>query len=110
MIALDGDSLGGNSTAIAVLAVASMVVGYVLLAALWYFVFRRSPEQREADRAADAARTEALRNRRPPPEVHEDGAEAHVAASAAVPGAGPGHHNGQPLRIDRPVGPRFRRR
>src|SRR6516164_5240155 len=40
-MALDGESsAGSNSTGIAVVAAVSMVAGYVLLAALWWFVFR----------------------------------------------------------------------
>jgi hypothetical protein len=38
-LALDGESTGGNGTGIAVLALVSMVAGYLLLAGLWYFVF-----------------------------------------------------------------------
>jgi hypothetical protein len=40
--ALDGESVtesGGNGTAIAVIAVISMAAGYVLLFALWRYVF-----------------------------------------------------------------------
>jgi hypothetical protein len=40
VLALDGESATGNSTGIAVIALVSMVSGYVLLAALWWFVFR----------------------------------------------------------------------
>lgn len=39
-LALDGESTSGNTTAIAVISVVSIVFGYLLLAALWYFVFR----------------------------------------------------------------------
>jgi hypothetical protein len=39
-IALDGESATGNNTGIAIIAVVSMACGYVLLFALWYFVFR----------------------------------------------------------------------
>jgi hypothetical protein len=39
-VALDGESVSGNNTAIAVISIVSIVLGYVLLAALWYFVFR----------------------------------------------------------------------
>jgi peptidoglycan/LPS O-acetylase OafA/YrhL len=38
-LALGGES-GGDSTGIAVLSVVSIVAGYLLIAALWYFVFR----------------------------------------------------------------------
>jgi len=39
-VALDGESVSGNNTAIGVISVVSIVSGYLLLAALWYFVFR----------------------------------------------------------------------
>ncbi len=40
-LALDGESAGaGNSTGIAVITLVSMVFGYLLLFALWWFVFR----------------------------------------------------------------------
>jgi hypothetical protein len=39
-VALDGESVGSNNTAIGVISVVSIVLGYLLLAALWYFVFR----------------------------------------------------------------------
>lgn len=39
-LALDGESASGNTTAIAVISIVSIVFGYLLLAALWYFVFR----------------------------------------------------------------------
>ncbi len=41
VLALDGESAAGSdSTGIAIIALVSMVSGYVLLAALWWFVFR----------------------------------------------------------------------
>jgi hypothetical protein len=39
-LALDGESAGNGSTGLAVISVVSVVVGYLVLAALWYFVFR----------------------------------------------------------------------
>ena len=39
-LALDGESANANNTAIGVISVASIVAGYLVLAALWYFVFR----------------------------------------------------------------------
>ena len=39
-IALDGESLTRSNTALAIVSLISMVFVYVLLAALWYFVFR----------------------------------------------------------------------
>jgi hypothetical protein len=38
-IALGGESAGGESIGIAVISAVSLVVGYLLIAALWYFVF-----------------------------------------------------------------------
>jgi hypothetical protein len=104
-VGLDGDSLAGNSAAIAGLALASMIIGYVLLAGLWYFVFRRSPAEREADRQAQEALAEAVRQWRPAVgPARED--EPERAASATPSG----RINGQPLRIERTPGSRFRRR
>jgi uncharacterized membrane protein YphA (DoxX/SURF4 family) len=48
--ALDGEAeaeAGGNGTAIAIVSAVSIVFGYLLLAALWHFVFR---EQARAKR------------------------------------------------------------
>jgi hypothetical protein len=39
-LALDGESVTGSNTGLAVISVVSMVFGYALIAALWYFVFR----------------------------------------------------------------------
>jgi hypothetical protein len=45
-LALDGESATGNTTAIAVISVVSIVLGYLLIAALWYFVFGGSARAR----------------------------------------------------------------
>jgi hypothetical protein len=45
-LALGGESAGGESTGLAVISVVSIVAGYVLIAALWYFVFRDSSRAR----------------------------------------------------------------
>ena len=45
-LALDGESAVGDNTGIAVISIVSMVFGYVLLAALWYFVFRDKARSR----------------------------------------------------------------
>jgi hypothetical protein len=37
--ALDGESVTSSNTGLAVIALVSMVFGYLLLAGLWYFVF-----------------------------------------------------------------------
>jgi hypothetical protein len=50
-LALDGESISGNSTAIAVIALVSLVSGYLLLAALWYFVFREKARDRRRNRS-----------------------------------------------------------
>ena len=51
MIALDGESAaGGNSTGVAVIAAVSIVSGYVLLAGLWWFVFRDKARARRRRR------------------------------------------------------------
>jgi hypothetical protein len=39
-LALDGESVDSSNTGLAVISLVSIVFGYVLLAALWYFVFR----------------------------------------------------------------------
>lgn len=50
-LALDGESAGStNSTGIAVITIVSMAFCYLLLAALWYFVFRdRARSKRHKD-------------------------------------------------------------
>ncbi len=49
-LALDGESVTGNNTGIAIIAVVSMACGYVLLFALWYFVFReKARSKRKGD-------------------------------------------------------------
>jgi hypothetical protein len=48
--ALDGESATGNNTGLAIISLVSMVFGYLLLAALWYFVFRdKSRAKRKRD-------------------------------------------------------------
>jgi hypothetical protein len=41
-MALDGESANGDNTAIAIISLVSIVFGYLLLAGLWYFVFREN--------------------------------------------------------------------
>jgi uncharacterized iron-regulated membrane protein len=53
LLALDGESVTGNNTGLAIISVVSMVFGYLLLAGLWYFVFR------------DKARARRRRGKRP---------------------------------------------
>jgi hypothetical protein len=52
-VALDGESVTGNNTAIAVITVASIAFGYVLLAALWYFVFRDKAREKRKKGSSD---------------------------------------------------------
>jgi hypothetical protein len=51
--ALDGESVNNPNTGLAVIAVVSIVLGWVALAALWYFVFRGSSRVQQRERAAD---------------------------------------------------------
>jgi uncharacterized membrane protein (GlpM family) len=39
-LALDGESVNNNNTAIAAVSLVSIIGGFLLLGALWYFVFR----------------------------------------------------------------------
>jgi hypothetical protein len=51
-LALGGESAGGETTGIAVISVVSIIAGYLLIAALWYFVFRdRARARRRRDRS-----------------------------------------------------------
>jgi amino acid transporter len=53
-LALDGESSNSGNTAIGVISVVSIVFGYLLLAALWYFVFRgKAREKRRKRPSAD---------------------------------------------------------
>jgi hypothetical protein len=52
-VALDGESVGGNNTAIAAISVVSIVSGYLLLAGLWYFVFREKARDRRRKDSPD---------------------------------------------------------
>jgi hypothetical protein len=48
-LALDGEAAteaGGNGKAIAIVSAVSIVFGYVVLAALWHFVFREKARQK----------------------------------------------------------------
>jgi hypothetical protein len=47
--ALGGESAGGESTGLAVISAISIVVGYLLIAGLWYFVFRDRARRRRGD-------------------------------------------------------------
>jgi hypothetical protein len=52
-VALDGESVSSNNTAVAVISVVSIVSGYLLLAALWYFVFREKAREKRRKGSAD---------------------------------------------------------
>ena len=52
-LALDGESVNNNNTGLAVASVVSIVVGYVALAALWYFVFRDKTRAKRRKRPRD---------------------------------------------------------
>jgi hypothetical protein len=48
--ALDGESAAGNSTAIGLISVVSIVFGWLLLAALWHFVFSAKARRRRGEK------------------------------------------------------------
>jgi hypothetical protein len=52
-LALDGEAANSNNTAIAVISLLSIVCGYLLLAALWYFVFREKAREKRRKGSGD---------------------------------------------------------
>jgi hypothetical protein len=48
-LALDGESVTNNNTPIAVVSLISIVGGFLLLGALWYFVFREKAQNKRED-------------------------------------------------------------
>jgi hypothetical protein len=52
-VALDGEAVSSNNTAVAVISVISIVSGYLLLAALWYFVFRQKAREKRRKGSPD---------------------------------------------------------
>ncbi len=52
-LALDGEAVTTSNTALAIIAAVSMVFGYLLLAALWYFVFSTKARERRGPRKRD---------------------------------------------------------
>ena len=52
-LALDGESVSGKSTAVGVISLVSIIVGYVGLAALWYFVFRDKARRKRKNGSPD---------------------------------------------------------
>jgi hypothetical protein len=51
--ALDGESALSGNTGVAIISVLSIVFGYVLLAALWHFVFSRSARRKRGEDPPD---------------------------------------------------------
>ena len=52
-LALDGESVTTSNTALAIIAAVSMLFGYLLLPALWYFVFSAKARERRGPRKRD---------------------------------------------------------
>lgn len=52
-LALDGESITSGNTGIAILSLVSMVGCYLLLAALWYFVFRDKSRSKRGKDSSD---------------------------------------------------------
>jgi hypothetical protein len=52
-LALNGESVSGKGTAIGVISVVSIVCGYVVLGALWWFVFRERPRRKRKRGSSD---------------------------------------------------------
>jgi uncharacterized membrane-anchored protein len=48
-LALDGESVNNSNTGIAVISLVSIVGGFLLLGALWYFVFRAKAWDKRKD-------------------------------------------------------------
>lgn len=48
-LGLDGESAGASSTGLAAISVASMVVGWLLVAGLWFFVFSAKARARKEE-------------------------------------------------------------
>jgi hypothetical protein len=53
ILALDGESVTSNNTGLAVISVVSIVSGYLLLAGLWYFVFRDKARAKRDKKSTD---------------------------------------------------------
>ncbi len=52
-LALDGESVNNNTTAIAAVSLVSIVGGFLLLGALWYFVFREKAQDKRKNPPRD---------------------------------------------------------
>jgi hypothetical protein len=102
-LALGGDSLTSDNSAIAVISLLSIVAGYALLAGLWYFVFRQNPKDKEAERRAAERRGSS-----PPAPPTDSRPRASPSASTTSPGRHAASDDG--ARLAQRRGPRFRRR
>jgi hypothetical protein len=52
-VALGGEAVNGNNTALGVLSVVSVVFGFLLIAALWFFVFREKARSKRRNGRSD---------------------------------------------------------
>jgi hypothetical protein len=52
-LALGGESAGGESTGLAVISLVSIVAGYLLIAGLWYFIFRGRTRSKRRNGGSD---------------------------------------------------------
>jgi hypothetical protein len=52
-LALDGESVTTNNSAIAAVSLVSILGGFLLLGALWYFVFRERAQDKRKDPPPD---------------------------------------------------------
>ena len=53
VLALDGESVTSGNTGLAIISLVSMAFGYVLLFALWWFVFRAKARERRRGKHDD---------------------------------------------------------
>jgi hypothetical protein len=52
-LALDGESANQGNTGLALVSIVSIVLGYVLLAALWFFVFSKRARRKRGENPPD---------------------------------------------------------
>ena len=50
LLALDGEAASGNNTMLGLISVVSIVFGWLLLAALWHFVFSAKARRRRGEK------------------------------------------------------------
>jgi hypothetical protein len=90
-LALDGESVAGNNTAIAVISVVSIVFGYLLLAGLWYFVFSaKASSRRRPARSAGRPPNSPARSAGRPPNSPARSADRPPNSPARSAGRSPG--------------------